>query len=1108
MIIVNIDSTCVRCGGIWQYDYGQILRIQNLKLPPAVEIHFSLEERGGQSVTRIGATRDNVTDVVIPDSMLENGDITTDYKIYAFIYLTDSESGQTEYKISMSVKSRPRPESFERQEDAELFRTAIAEVNKSATSAQESATKSATAKDESIAAAKEAKQSAQEASTSAQEAQTSANESNELADIASSAAKASINAKEIAVSAANSADSNALAASRSAQEAKTSAEQADTAAKSANESKQAIVQLEQAIDSTAEQIATDRTAVEADKKEVQEAKSSVEDLKEAIEQKSSDAIKGISTAKDSVIKDVNTVKDSAVSAVTQEKESAVSSVNEAKDNVVAEINENENVQQIQKNKDEIEELNESITNSNLVHVIEKTITTTTDKWDNAISFRHVWLPFTAKEDYAIENVSFDALVNAGYVDDTTKFYCDLLKDDGNTVIASSSSDYEWVDNSIFSHFNFNLNVKVKKNESYYLHIYCLTRSFSYANTGYMNAYEDDFIYTSPAAKVSTMKDTTFENASTNDVIRLCVSMNISIKNITDISVIEGNIKNIQQDVDQLNDKKITKFYANSLGETHLEDSDNGKIQDLFLYGKSEQKQYTGKNLLKYPYDNTTKTANGVIFTDNGDGSVTIKGTATMNSYFSFHDNVDGRRLNLPTGTYKLIIKGIDKVKGLLISNSSSAENDRIFTVTDGNNEVWCFIEVPKDIAINETIYPMIQSTTYQNEDYEPYVGEIPSPNTEYPQEIRSVVNPVVKIHGKNLLDAKMINRTINGIEFVPRADGTLAINGTARANVTYTIVNNFALKAGTYSIKGCKAYYIAKNGKKGWFGTDKNTFTVTTFDSDVKLNVLVFIPTGTTVSEILKPMLVKGNIEREYEQYKEQVVNLPYTLNAIPVSSGGNIQIDDQQYIADYVDVERGVKVQMIKKWTCSTLYNNNVTHWYLSSTITDSALNNSGVKAKDGILCNGLPVVSQSQETDFDYPIVAPYGHSDKVEFRFMVLKSLYNTWEDFADAIKGCEFYYPLAAPIETKLTQEEIEAFKELATYYPVTNISVTSDQLDGYTTFNYPVSMKNGWDYVKQQLNDNRDYIYDMDAKTQDIDTQSAEAYVNSEYAVALTELEVM
>lgn len=950
MIIVNIDSTCVRCGGIWQYDYGQILRIQNLKLPPAVEIHFSLEERGGRSVTRVGTTKDGVTDVVIPDSMLENRDITTDYKIYAFIYLTDSESGQTEYKISMSVKSRPRPESFERQEDAELFRTAIAEVNKSATSAQESATKSATAKDESIAAAKEAKQSAQEASMSAQASKTSANASKESADIASSAAKASISAKKIAVSAADSADSNALAASKSAQEAQTSAKQADTASKSAAQSKQDIHELKTAIDSTAEQIATDRTTVETDKKEVQKAKSDVEDLKSAVEQKSSEAlvdlentevvikkniidlkdvvikkgneaISGIETARDNAINDVNNAKDTAVNTIAQEEESAVNAVDDAKDNAVAEINKNENVQQIKQNKDDIEEA--------------------------------------------------------------------------------------------------------------------------------------------------------------------------------------------KTDIEELKDKKITKFYANSIGESYLQDSDDGKIQDMILYGKSEQKQYTGKNLLKYPYDNTTKTANGIIFTDNGDGSVTIKGTATTNSYFSFHDNADGRRLNLPTGTYKLIIKGIDKVKGLLISNSCSAENDRIFTVTDGNNEVWCFIEVPKDIAINETIYPMIQSTTYQNEDYEPYVGEIPSPNTEYPQEIRSVVNPVVKIHGKNLLYVKMINCTINGIEFVPRADGTLAINGTATANTTYTIKKDYALKAGTYSIKGCKAYYRTENGKSGWFGTDNNTFAVATFDSDVKLNILVYIPTGTTMSAILKPMLAKGNIEREYEQYKEQIVNLPYTLNAIPVKNGGNITIDGQQYIADYVDVERGVKVQMIKKWTCSTLYNNNnVTHWYLSSTIIDSALNNSGVKAKDGILCNGLPVVSQSKETDFDYPIVAPYGHSDKVEFRFMVLKSLYNTWEDFADAIKGCEFYYPLAAPIETKLTQEEIKAFKELATYYLVTNVSVTSDQLDGYTTFNYPVSLANGWDYVKQQLGDTRDYIYDVDNKTQDIDTQSAEAYVNSEYAVALTELEVM
>ena len=94
----------------WQYDHGQILRIQGLTLPAAVEIHFSLTDTGGEAITRVGITKDNVTDVIIPDSLLENNGATENYNIYAFIYLTDTGSGETEYKITISVKSRPKPE--------------------------------------------------------------------------------------------------------------------------------------------------------------------------------------------------------------------------------------------------------------------------------------------------------------------------------------------------------------------------------------------------------------------------------------------------------------------------------------------------------------------------------------------------------------------------------------------------------------------------------------------------------------------------------------------------------------------------------------------------------------------------------------------------------------------------------------------------------------------------------------------------------------------------------------------------------------------------------------------------------------------------------------
>ena len=121
-----------------QYDYGQILRIQGLNLPPAVEIHFALQKTGGTSKNRIGITKDGVTDVPIPDSMLENGDTEDDYSIYAFIYITDETSGQTEYRITLKVKARPKPEAFDRPEDAEIFKEAIKAVNESAARSAES----------------------------------------------------------------------------------------------------------------------------------------------------------------------------------------------------------------------------------------------------------------------------------------------------------------------------------------------------------------------------------------------------------------------------------------------------------------------------------------------------------------------------------------------------------------------------------------------------------------------------------------------------------------------------------------------------------------------------------------------------------------------------------------------------------------------------------------------------------------------------------------------------------------------------------------------------------------------------------------------------------
>lgn len=231
---------------------------------------------------------------------------------------------------------------------------------------------------------------------------------------------------------------------------------------------------------------------------------------------------------------------------------------------------------------------------------------------------------------------------------------------------------------------------------------------------------------------------------------------------------------------------------------------------------------------------------------------------------------------------------------------------------------------------------------------------------------------------------------------------------------------------------------------------------------------------------------------------KSQTVTLPYTLNAIPVSSGGNVTIDGQQYIAGYVDVERGKLVRMTElreydgteNWDLQSINNNGIANFQIQT--PKMYIGNTG-------MCDTFQLQTTSiSNTNTEGFMV---NNNASLFIRINTARGI-STLEAFKEFLANKHIFvlHVLRTPTEIDLAEEEITAFKTLATYYPTTNISVNSEQLDGYTVFNYPISMQNGWNYVKQQLNDNRDYIYDMDA-------QSAEAYVNSEYAVALTELEV-
>lgn len=142
IIECRLNSTCKEIfAGLWQHDYGQILRITGADLPKAVEVQFSLKDKGGDTLTRIGTTVDGATEVKVPDSLLKNENCTQNYLIYAWIYVTDDTSGNTEYKIILHVKSRSKPEkpTEEPLPEPNIFHETVEAVNVSAERAEKAA---------------------------------------------------------------------------------------------------------------------------------------------------------------------------------------------------------------------------------------------------------------------------------------------------------------------------------------------------------------------------------------------------------------------------------------------------------------------------------------------------------------------------------------------------------------------------------------------------------------------------------------------------------------------------------------------------------------------------------------------------------------------------------------------------------------------------------------------------------------------------------------------------------------------------------------------------------------------------------------------------------
>lgn len=332
MITAVIDAGqhyCQAVSDLWQWDYGQTLRIQGVKLPAAVEVQFSTTERIGETVTRIGVTKEGVTEVPVPDVLLEGSGTTQDYTIYAFVYIENGDSGKTEYRVSMKVRARPKPEAHAAPEEGELFRQAIVAVAESADRA-ESARKSAEA-------------SADEAKTSKENAETAVKNAEAFKTEAETARSEAVRAATESTDAKNSAEKSRAAAEK----AKQDAEEAKAAADADKEAAEAAQAKAEAAQKAAENAETEakkaQTATETAKRETETAKNDAVQAKEAAEKAKS------GTAADREVTEAAS-KAAQVSAVSAEK--SAERAETAKEEI------QESADQIQKNATEIDSLKE------------------------------------------------------------------------------------------------------------------------------------------------------------------------------------------------------------------------------------------------------------------------------------------------------------------------------------------------------------------------------------------------------------------------------------------------------------------------------------------------------------------------------------------------------------------------------------------------------------------------------------------------------------------------------------------------------------------------------------------------------------------------------
>lgn len=368
------------------------------------------------------------------------------------------------------------------------------------------------------------------------------------------------------------------------------------------------------------------------------------------------------------------------------------------------------------------------------------------------------------------------------------------------------------------------------------------------------------------------------------------------------------------------------------------------------------------------------------------------------------------------------------------------------------------------IAIKETatgeVISVSDSADYRLQGLKLYGKSVQdgTPTPENPLEIKNVMNPIIVIAPKNLINydewSKVGVQNGTGIwqdfGIVITAneigDAYTRHNRSTGQNYKINVIPGITYKLSWEHTGGEGTVYIFPNGTStgmvsAYTGAASSlSYTAKEYDSYITFRVGVHSANATAT---YKNVMISIDSDTTFASYSGDASSLLYTtpngLPGIPVESGGNYtDAEGQQWICDEVDFGRGKYVQRVKKFSNVTFKASGISSSVAESTLYQSSPLNLGVSEYPKALCDGM----QYSRSTLPNNITGFYVYDDTIRARFSSSK------DDEANIARLAVYTWLVqCSSIETDLTPEQLTAYAALTMYKPNTTVTTDSSPAAG-------------------------------------------------------------